>query len=99
VKGKELVAEILKREGVEFLPCYPAQELIDPCAKLGIKPIVCRQERMGMAIADGYSRINNGNKIGVFTMQRGPGSENAFPGAAQAYSDRHVSSVQSFRKL
>ena len=87
MKGKELVAEILKREGVEFLPCYPAQELIDPCAKLGIKPIVCRQERMGMAIADGYSRINNGNKIGVFTMQRGPGSENAFPGAAQAYSD------------
>ena len=38
MKGKELVAEILKREGVEFLPCYPAQELIDPCAKLGIKP-------------------------------------------------------------
>ena len=40
-----------------------------------------------MAIADGFSRTTNGKRLGVFAMQRGPGSENAFPGAAQAYSD------------
>ena len=40
-----------------------------------------------MAIADGFSRVTNGKRIGVFAMQQGPGSENAFPGAAQAFSD------------
>ena len=85
--GVDLIAEILKREGIEILPCYPAQPLIDAAAKVGIRPIICRQERMGMAIADGFSRTTNGKRLGVFTMQHGPGTENAFPGAAQAFAD------------
>ena len=48
---------------------------------------MCRQERAGVNMADAYSRIHNGNKIGVFTMQQGPGAENAFGGVAQAYAD------------
>ena len=87
MQGADVVAEILKREGTEFLAVYPAQELIDAVAKVGIRPVICRQERVGMAIADGFSRTTNGKRIGVFAMQRGPGSENAFPGAAQAFSD------------
>ena len=87
MQGADAIAEILRREGTEFLACYPAQPMIDACAKVGIRPILCRQERMGMAIADGFSRTTNGKRIGVFSMQRGPGSENAFPGAAQAFSD------------
>ena len=87
MKGVSVVAEILKREGTEFLACYPAQPLIEACALVGILPILCRQERMGMAIADGFSRTTNGKRIGVFSMQHGPGSENAFPGVAQAFSD------------
>ena len=85
--GVDAVAEILKREGTEFLACYPAQRMIDAAAKLDITPILCRQERMGMAIADGFSRITSGSRIGVFAMQHGPGAENAFPGAAQAFSE------------
>ena len=38
-------------------------------------------------MVDGYSRITNGNKIGVFMMQNGPGAENGFGGVAQAYSE------------
>jgi len=87
MNGAEAIAEILKREGTEFLACYPRQSLIEACAKAGIRPVLCRQERMGMAIADGFSRTTNGKRIGVFTMQQGPGTENAFPGAAQAFSD------------
>ncbi len=87
MNGVAAIAEILKREGTEFLACYPAQPLIEACALVGIRPIMCRQERMGMAIADGFSRTTNGKRIGVFCMQQGPGSENAFPGAAQAFSD------------
>ena len=87
MQGADVIAEILKREGTEFLSCFPAQPLIDACAKAGIRPILCRQERMGMAIADGFSRTTNGKRLGVFAMQHGPGAENAFPGAAQAYAD------------
>ena len=85
--GVDVIAEILKREGTEFLACYPYTPLIDACAKVDIRPIICRQERVGMGIADGFSRTTNGKRIGVFAMQHGPGSENAFPGAAQAFSD------------
>ena len=85
--GVDLIAEILRREGTEFLACYPAQPLIDAAAKVGIRPIICRQERVGMAIADGFSRTTNGKRLGVFASQQGPGTENAFPGAAQAFSD------------
>ena len=83
MNGGDVIAEILRREGTEFLAVYPPQDLIDPAAKVGIRPIICRQERVGMAIADGFSRTTNGKRLGVFAMQRGPGSENAFPGAAQ----------------
>ena len=85
--GDELIASLLKKEGVDWISCFPAQPLINACSKEGIRPVMCRQERAGVNMADAYSRINNGNKIGVFTMQRGPGAENAFGGVAQAYAD------------
>ncbi|MDE0058833.1 MAG: thiamine pyrophosphate-requiring protein, partial [Defluviicoccus sp.] len=47
----------------------------------------CRQERVGVGLADGYSRIHRGRRNGVFAAQAGPGIENAFPGIAQAYSE------------
>ena len=57
MNGAGVVAEILKREGTEFLSCYPRNPLIEACAALDIRPILCRQERVGVGIADGYSRI------------------------------------------
>jgi len=87
MNGAELIAEILKREGTEFLSCYPRNPVIEPCAAIDIRPILCRQERVGVGIADGYSRIKRGKKNGVFAAQAGPGIENAFPGIAQAYSE------------
>jgi acetolactate synthase I/II/III large subunit len=87
MKVIDAIAEILKREGVQFLSCYPTTPIIEACAALGIRPYLCRQERVGAGIADGYSRITNGKPLGVFAMQYGPGAENAFPGVATAYSD------------
>ena len=87
MKAVDAIAEVLRREGTEFLACYPSQPLIDACAKVGVRPVICRQERVGMAIADGFSRTTNGVRIGVFASQRGPGTENSFPGAAQAFGD------------
>ena len=83
----DAICEILKREGVEFLSCYPTNALIEAAATAGIRPIICRQERVGVGISDGFSRITNGHQVGVFTMQTGPGAENAFSGITTAYSD------------
>jgi acetolactate synthase I/II/III large subunit len=83
----EAIAKILKAEGIKYLSVYPRQSLIDPCTEAGIPPIICRQERVGISIADGISRTTNGKTIGVFSCQAGAGVENAFPGIAQAFGD------------
>ncbi len=83
----DAIAVIMMREGVEFLSAYPTTSLIDAAAAAGIRPVLCRQERVGVGIADGYSRTANGRKLGVFAMQYGPGAENAFSGVATAFSD------------
>ncbi|MGH3266864.1 MAG: thiamine pyrophosphate-binding protein, partial [Trebonia sp.] len=86
-KVDDAVAEILRREGVEVLFCYPVNPIIEAAARAGIRPIVVRQERVGIHMADAYSRVSSGERIGVFAMQHGPGTENAFGGVAQAYSE------------
>ena len=87
MNGADLIAEILKREGVEFLPAFPHSDIIDAAAKCGIRPLIVRQERQALHIADGYARINSGRKICATTVQYGPGSENAIGGVAQCFAD------------
>jgi thiamine pyrophosphate-dependent acetolactate synthase large subunit-like protein len=87
VKVLDAIARIMKKEGVAYLSAYPTTALIESAAEIGIQPIICRQERVGVGIADGYARVTNGNPPGVFAMQNGPGAENAFAGVATAYSD------------
>ena len=87
MKAAAAVAEILKREGVEFLIGYPVNPIIEAAAQADIRTIIVRQERTGLHMADAVSRISSGERIGVFAMQHGPGTENAFGGVAQAYGD------------
>ncbi|HLI26876.1 MAG TPA: thiamine pyrophosphate-requiring protein [Chloroflexota bacterium] len=88
MNGSAAVAEILRREGVEYVFCFPANPLIDAAAAAGIRPIVGRLERTVINMADGYTRVTNGRRTGVCMVQRGPGIENAYGGIAQAYADR-----------
>ncbi len=81
------IAEILKREGIEILTGYPVNHLIEFAAAADIRPIMVRQERIGLHMADAISRVTSGRKIGVFCMQHGPGTENAYGGIAQAYGE------------
>ena len=83
----DAIARILKTEGVEYLSAFPTTPMIEAAAEAGIRPIICRQERVGVGIADGYSRATNGRPPGVFAMQYGPGAENAYAGVATAFSD------------
>ena len=87
MKGAEAVARILKQEGVDFMGIIPMNTLEEAAAVAGIRPMIFRQERVGVNMADGYSRVTNGRGTGVFSMQAGPGAENAFAGVAQAYAD------------
>jgi thiamine pyrophosphate-dependent acetolactate synthase large subunit-like protein len=87
MKVGEAIAEILKREGVEILFGYPVNHLLESAAAAGIRPIIVRQERVGLHMADALSRLTTGRKLGAFAMQHGPGAENSFGGVAQAYSE------------
>jgi thiamine pyrophosphate-dependent acetolactate synthase large subunit-like protein len=87
MKVGQAVAEIMKREGIEILCGYPVNHLLEYAAAADIRPIIVRQERIGIHMADAISRVTSGRKIGAFCMQHGPGSENAYGGVAQSYSE------------
>jgi acetolactate synthase-1/2/3 large subunit len=81
----DAMMEVAKREGIDRLFCYPTTPVIEAAAAAGLRPLLCRQERVGVDIANGYARASG--KPAVFAMQYGPGAENAFAGIASAYSD------------
>ena len=87
MKAAEAISEVLKREGVEMIIGYPVNHILEFAARADIRPIIVRQERIGLHMADAISRMTSGKKIGVFVMQHGPGAENAFGGVAQAYGE------------
>ena len=83
----DAVARILKLEGIEWVSCFPSNQLIESVAKEGIRTIMFRHERGAIMAADGYSRMNDREKFGVIITQGGPGAENSMGGIAQAFSD------------
>ena len=87
MKVANAVAEILKREGIEFLIGYPVNPIIEAAAEADIRTIIVRQERTGLHMCDAVAKVTSGERIGVFAMQHGPGTENAFGGVAQSCGD------------
>jgi acetolactate synthase I/II/III large subunit len=85
--GNELIAKILKREGVEWISCFPSNPLIEAVAKEGIRPIAFRHERGAVMAADGFSRTSDRQRFGVVAVQNQAGAENALGGIAQAAAD------------
>lgn len=87
MKAAPAIARILAAEGVELVSCFPGNALIEACAREGIRPVVTRTERGAVNIADGFSRVAGGGRVGVCLVQEGAGIESAFAGVAQAYAD------------
>ncbi|MXY85290.1 MAG: hypothetical protein F4Y95_02035, partial [Chloroflexi bacterium] len=81
------IAEMLKREGVDFVVGYPVNPIFEAAAEADIRTIIVRQERTGIHIADAFARMNSGDRVAVYLTQNGPGSENSFGGLAQAWSE------------
>lgn len=52
MKVSEAIAEILQREGVEVIFGYPRNAVLETAAARGIRPVIVRQERTGVHMAD-----------------------------------------------
>jgi len=87
MKGRTAIAKILKMEGVEFVSGFPQNDIFEAGAEAGIRCIISLTERVGVNIADAYTRVSNCKHNGVCLVQSGPGIENAYSGIAQAYSE------------
>ncbi|SVE59698.1 uncharacterized protein METZ01_LOCUS512552, partial [marine metagenome] len=72
--GADVIARILKAEGVSQVFNFPFSPIVDSMAREGIRIITSRQERVAGNMADGVSRSTNGREIGTWTVQASAGS-------------------------
>ncbi|RUU74886.1 acetolactate synthase catalytic subunit [Mesorhizobium sp. M7A.F.Ca.MR.362.00.0.0] len=80
----ERIAAALRRNSVEliFAQSLPSAVVL-ACEKIGIRQIAYRQENMGGAMADGYSRISG--RVGVVCAQNGPAAALLVPPLSEAF--------------
>lgn len=84
------IARILKAENVSWVSTFPVSKVNNAFGREGLKLLMTRDDRYAVAVADAYSRVNNGEKIGVCTFSGGinaAGAQVAYSGIAQAYED------------
>ncbi len=78
MNGAQVVASILKQEGVKHIIGFPNSELFDASAELDIPPVITRTQRVAVNIAEGYARTTAGAELAVVTVQYGPGRGKLF---------------------
>ncbi len=84
------ITRILKQEAVEWVSTFPVCRVNNGLGREGMPLLMMRDDRYAVAVADAFSRINAGSKIGVCTFQGGvnaAGLQVAYAGMAQAYED------------
>jgi acetolactate synthase I/II/III large subunit len=87
-KGSILLAESLRREGVDVIFGYPGGVVLpfyDHLYDSPLKHILVRHEQGGAHMADGYARASG--KVGVCLATSGPGATNTVTGIVTAYMD------------
>src|SRR5919205_3752033 len=90
VKAANGLARILKTEGVPWVACYPTNHVNNALGEEGVPILMMGEERFAVAVADAYSRVNNGNKIGVCTLManlNAAGIQMAYGAIGQAWED------------
>ena len=89
LSGAEIVIQVLKDEGVEFIFGYPGGAVLHIYDALfqqeEIRHILVRHEQGAAHMADGYARATG--KPGVAIATSGPGATNLVTGIATAYMD------------
>jgi acetolactate synthase-1/2/3 large subunit len=84
------IARILKQEGVGWVSTFPVCRVNNALGREGVPMLMMRDDRYAVAVADAFSRITAGTRIGVCTFQGGvnaAGLQVAYAGLAQAYED------------
>ena len=88
-KGADIVIEVLKEEGVEYVFGHPGgaiMEVYDALYRLGgIRHILARHEQGAGHMAEGYAKATG--KVGVAMSTSGPGATNLVTAIADAYMD------------
>ncbi|MCJ7610399.1 thiamine pyrophosphate-binding protein [Candidatus Bathyarchaeota archaeon] len=90
MKAANGLVRILKTEGVQFVSTFPTCVINNACGEEGMPLIMMRDERFATAVADAYSRVTGGKRIGVSSVMGGlnaAGAQMAFGGLAQAFED------------
>ena len=89
MNGAEIVVEVLKKEGVEYIFGYPGgacmpifDALVDAPE---LKMILVRHEQGATHMADGYAKTTG--KTGVVLVTSGPGATNTVTGLLTAHMD------------
>jgi len=84
------ISRILKQEGVGWVSTFPVCRVNNALGREGVPMLMMRDDRYAVAVADAFSRITGGSRIGVCTFQGGvnaAGMQYAYAGMAQAYED------------
>ena len=84
------LARILKAEGVPWVSTFPSCGVNNALAEEGFPLVMMRDERYAVAVADAFSRVTGGKKIGVCTVMGAinpAGLQMAYGALAQAFED------------
>jgi len=84
------LARILKAEKVPWVSTYPVVGVNNALGEEGVPLVMMRDDRYAVALADAFSRVTNGTRIGVCTVmggQNAAGVQVAFGAFAQAFLD------------
>jgi acetolactate synthase-1/2/3 large subunit len=52
----DFIADVFTGEATEYLFCLSTTAIIEACVQAAVKPIICRQEQVGVGMAEGYAR-------------------------------------------
>jgi thiamine pyrophosphate-dependent acetolactate synthase large subunit-like protein len=90
IKAANGIARILKAEGVPWVSCFPTNHVNNALGEEGMPILMMGEERFAVAVADAFSRVTCGKRIGVCTVMsnlNAAGIQMAYGAIAQAWED------------
>ncbi|MGZ8268136.1 MAG: thiamine pyrophosphate-dependent enzyme, partial [Burkholderiales bacterium] len=90
IKAANGVARILKAERVSWVSCYPTNHVNNALGEEKVPIYMMGEERFAVALADAYSRVTCGKRIGACTVMsnlNAAGIQMAYGAIAQAWED------------
>jgi acetolactate synthase-1/2/3 large subunit len=90
VQAANGIARILKAEGIPWVSCYPTNHVNNALGEEGVPILMMGEERFAVAVADAFSRVTCGRRIGVCTIManlNAAGIQMAYGAIGQAWED------------